>query len=212
VQFETTKKTESGPAQTKPLANRGVASLAPNGSAARAKTALAPPSSAIDAEELQALFVALEAVEPQAYTSIAEVTRDATRDATGAGFGIGDVRRSFGKSALAPRTIRVGGRRTSVRLEPEFWLAIAYVVSVAKIDHGKFFLDIERRCGRFAFASKIRSAVVSALLTMALVGRVRFARLAAGRSGETEQGECAPKTRAAAGAARKRMRRKRDRA
>ncbi len=112
---------------------------------------------------------------------------------------------------LAPRTIRVGRRRTSVRLEPEFWLAIAYIVSVAKIDQSKFFLDIERRCGRFAFASKIRGAVVSALLTMALVGRVHFARLSAGRSSDADLGERAPKKRAAAIALRKRARRMRDR-
>jgi predicted DNA-binding ribbon-helix-helix protein len=204
VRCETTKKTESGPAQTRPSADRGNASRAPKESATSVrKAALAPLSSAIHPEELQALFVALAAAEPQDYTSIAK--------ASGAGIGVGEVRRSFGKVVLAPRTIRVGRRRTSVRLEPEFWLAIAYIVSVAKIDQSKFFLDIERRCGRFAFASKIRGAVVSALLTMALVGRVRFARLSAGRTSDADLGERAPKKRAAAIALRKRARRMRDR-
>ena len=203
MRCETTKKTESGPAQTRPSADGGNASRAPKGSAASARTALASLSSAIHPEELQALFVALAAAEPQDYTSIAK--------ASGAGIGVGEVRRSFGKVVLAPRTIRVGRRRTSVRLEPEFWLAIAYIVSVAKIDQSKFFLDIERRCGRFAFASKIRGAVVSALLTMALVGRVHFARLSAGRSSDADLGERAPKKRAAAIALRKRARRMRDR-
>lgn len=163
MRIEPTKKTETGVPAARDVANR-----APNGTAPNAKHVLAPPFSAFDAEKLQALFVALAEKGPQDYTSIA--------DPSGLLFGAEEVGRSFGKSALSPRTIRVGGRRTSVRLEPEFWMAIAYIVAAAKIDQGLFFLDIERRCGRFAFASKIRSAVVSALLTMALVDRLRNAR------------------------------------
>jgi len=207
VRFEPTKKSESRPPTSKTVATSkavaSAASVAPNGSASGAKTALAPSFSAFEAEELQALFAALEAIEPQDYTCIA--------DNAGSGFGIDGVCRNFGKVPLAPQTIRVGGRRTSVRLEPEFWMAISYVVSAAKIDQGKFFLDIERRSGRYAFASKIRSAVVSALLKMALAERARIARHAAGSRNEPAPGNPKTKKPVTADAIRKRANRIRSR-
>ncbi|MCA3261270.1 MAG: ribbon-helix-helix domain-containing protein [Telmatospirillum sp.] len=113
---------------------------------------------------------------PKDYTSIAALA-ELVADSK-------DVGRNFGKVLFTPRTIRVGGRRTSVRLEPEFWTAIDFVVAVEKIDRDAFFLDIEQRYGRFAFSSKIRSVVVSTLLKIALLDRIRCARLAASnRSG-----------------------------
>lgn len=147
---------------------------------------------------MQALFVTVKAAEPQDYTSIEALSE--------ARFGAEETSRSFGQIALSPRTIRVGGRRTSVRLEPEFWLAIAYVVAASNIDQGKFFLDIERRSGRFAFASKIRSAVVSALLKMALVDRFCGARLSQYRRAEPAPAKSKAKKRGPKRAARSRTR------
>jgi len=61
---------------------------------------------------------------------------------------------------IAPKSIWIGARRTSIRLEPEFWDALAYVAKLEGTDSSGVLLEIEKIHGRSRFASKVRVALL----------------------------------------------------
>jgi len=52
-------------------------------------------------------------------------------------------------------------RRTSIRLEPEFWTALGEIAREQRSTISGVLLDIERIHGRSRFASKVRVAILS---------------------------------------------------
>jgi predicted DNA-binding ribbon-helix-helix protein len=62
---------------------------------------------------------------------------------------------------IAPRSVWIGGRRTSIRLEPEFWDALSYIAKREATDPPGVLLEIERIHGRSRFASKVRVAILN---------------------------------------------------
>jgi len=62
---------------------------------------------------------------------------------------------------IAPRSVWIGGRRTSIRLEPEFWEALSQIAKREAIDPPGVLLEIERIHGRSRFASKVRVAILN---------------------------------------------------
>ena len=61
---------------------------------------------------------------------------------------------------VAPKSIWIGGRRTSIRLEPEFWDALSHIAKRERSDASAVLLEIERIHGRSRFASKVRVAIL----------------------------------------------------
>ena len=62
---------------------------------------------------------------------------------------------------IAPRSVWIGGRRTSIRLEPEFWEALSHIAKREGTDAPGVLLEIERIHGRSRFASKVRVAILN---------------------------------------------------
>jgi predicted DNA-binding ribbon-helix-helix protein len=62
---------------------------------------------------------------------------------------------------IAPRSVWIGSRRTSIRLEPEFWTALGEISREQRSTISGVLLDIERIHGRSRFASKVRVAILS---------------------------------------------------
>ncbi|MCA3264303.1 MAG: ribbon-helix-helix domain-containing protein [Telmatospirillum sp.] len=62
---------------------------------------------------------------------------------------------------IAPRSVWIGGRRTSIRLEPEFWEALSCIAKREATDPPGVLLEIERIHGRSRFASKVRVAILN---------------------------------------------------
>jgi predicted DNA-binding ribbon-helix-helix protein len=62
---------------------------------------------------------------------------------------------------ITPRSVWIGGRRTSIRLEPEFWEALSYIAKREATDPPGVLLEIERIHGRSRFASKVRVAILN---------------------------------------------------
>jgi predicted DNA-binding ribbon-helix-helix protein len=62
---------------------------------------------------------------------------------------------------IAPRSVWIGSRRTSIRLEPEFWTALGEIAREQRSTISGVLLDIERIHGRSRFASKVRVAILS---------------------------------------------------
>ncbi len=62
---------------------------------------------------------------------------------------------------IAPRSVWIGSRRTSIRLEPEFWTALGEIGREQRSTISGVLLDIERIHGRSRFASKVRVAILS---------------------------------------------------
>ncbi len=62
---------------------------------------------------------------------------------------------------VAPRSVWIGGRRTSIRLEPEFWEALSHIAKREATDPPGVLLEIERIHGRSRFASKVRVAILN---------------------------------------------------
>jgi len=61
---------------------------------------------------------------------------------------------------IPPRSIWIGSRRTSIRLEPEFWDALDEIAGIERTDVSGVLLEIERLHGRSRFASKVRVAIL----------------------------------------------------
>jgi predicted DNA-binding ribbon-helix-helix protein len=62
---------------------------------------------------------------------------------------------------IAPRSVWIGSRRSSIRLEPEFWAALSEIAKVQRTNLSGVLLDIERIHGRSRFASKVRVAILA---------------------------------------------------
>jgi predicted DNA-binding ribbon-helix-helix protein len=62
---------------------------------------------------------------------------------------------------IAPRSVWIGRRRTSIRLEPEFWEALSQIAKCEATDMPGVLLEIERIHGRSRFASKVRVAILN---------------------------------------------------
>gem|GEM_PF-2194882 len=62
---------------------------------------------------------------------------------------------------IPPRSVWIGTRRTSIRLEPEFWQALDEIARIEHTDVGGVLVEIERIHGRSRFASKVRVAILS---------------------------------------------------
>ena len=62
---------------------------------------------------------------------------------------------------ITPRSVWIGSRRTSIRLEPEFWTALGEISREQRSTISGVLLDIERIHGRSRFASKVRVAILA---------------------------------------------------
>lgn len=62
---------------------------------------------------------------------------------------------------ITPRSVWIGSRRTSIRLEPEFWTALGEIAREQRSTISGVLLDIERIHGRSRFASKVRVAILA---------------------------------------------------
>lgn len=62
---------------------------------------------------------------------------------------------------IPPRSVWIGTRRTSIRLEPEFWEALDEIARIEHTDACGVLVEIERIHGRSRFASKVRVAILS---------------------------------------------------
>lgn len=69
--------------------------------------------------------------------------------------------RDLARREIRPRTVRVGQRRTSLRLEPEFWAALGEIAAVEMKSVPQIFEQIEKAFGTRYFASTIRVFVLS---------------------------------------------------
>lgn len=77
---------------------------------------------------------------------------------------------------IPPRSIWIGARRTSIRLEPEFWDALDEIAGIEHTDASGVLLEIERIHGRSRFASKVRVAILAYFRPEAAVPAKRTAR------------------------------------
>lgn len=59
-------------------------------------------------------------------------------------------------TADRPRVVWVGNRRTSLRLEPEFWSALEEIAARRGLGLSTVLHEIERRHGRKRFSSRVR--------------------------------------------------------
>ena len=57
---------------------------------------------------------------------------------------------------LVNQNIRVGGRRTSVRLEPEFWTALADIARHERVSVEELCTEIDRGAGKLSRTAAIR--------------------------------------------------------
>ena len=64
------------------------------------------------------------------------------------------------KSVHPIRNVRVQGRRTSVRLEPEFWAGLNQLLAQEKVSLDQFCDYVERRKGRASFSSTMRAQIL----------------------------------------------------
>lgn len=62
---------------------------------------------------------------------------------------------------ITPRSVWIGSRRTSIRLEPEFWTSLGEIAREQRSTISGVLLDIERIHGRSRFASKVRVAILA---------------------------------------------------
>lgn len=67
------------------------------------------------------------------------------------------------KGTLVTKNIKIGGRRTSLRLEPEFWTTIAEICAREKISRNDLFIRAETLRGKASRTSGVRSFVVAYL-------------------------------------------------
>lgn len=65
------------------------------------------------------------------------------------------------QKAIHPiRNVRVQGRRTSVRLEPEFWAGLNELLEEEKVSLDQFCDYVERRKGQASFSSTMRAQIL----------------------------------------------------
>ncbi len=61
----------------------------------------------------------------------------------------------------APRSVRIGGRRTSMRLENQFWEALKEVAAREKSDIGEICTRIAKRARNTNLSSAVRVAMMA---------------------------------------------------
>ena len=89
-------------------------------------------------------------------------------------------------AGVTPRNVRIGIRRTSMRLEHEFWDALAAFAAREGLTVAKICTDISRRHGATGLSSAVRVAVLAyfrsrfELLERETVGRTRRRRRSKG--------------------------------
>jgi len=64
------------------------------------------------------------------------------------------------KSIHSIRNTRVEGRRTSVRLEPEFWAGLNELLEEEKVSLDQFCDYVQRRKGQASFSSTMRAQIL----------------------------------------------------
>ena len=64
------------------------------------------------------------------------------------------------KSIHPIRNVRVQGRRTSVRLEPEFWAGLNELLKAEKVSLDQFCDFVQRRKGQASFSSTMRAQIL----------------------------------------------------
>lgn len=65
------------------------------------------------------------------------------------------------QKAIHPiRNVRVQGRRTSVRLEPEFWAGLNELLEEEKVSLDQLCDYVERRKGQASFSSTMRAQIL----------------------------------------------------
>ncbi|MGB1160526.1 MAG: ribbon-helix-helix domain-containing protein [Alphaproteobacteria bacterium] len=72
-----------------------------------------------------------------------------------------DISRESAPKSIHPiRNVRVQGRRTSVRLEPEFWAGLNELLEEEKVSLDQFCDYVQRRKGRASFSSTMRAQIL----------------------------------------------------
>ena len=72
-----------------------------------------------------------------------------------------DISHNEPQKAVHPiRNVRVQGRRTSVRLEPEFWAGLNELLEEEKVSLDQFCDFVQRRKGQASFSSTMRAQIL----------------------------------------------------
>ncbi|MAV47356.1 MAG: hypothetical protein CBC49_004205 [Alphaproteobacteria bacterium TMED89] len=72
-----------------------------------------------------------------------------------------EVSREEPQKSIHPiRNVRVQGRRTSVRLKPEFWAGLNELLEEEKVSLDQFCDFVQRRKGQASFSSTMRAQIL----------------------------------------------------
>ena len=86
---------------------------------------------------------------------------------------------------LINRNIRVNGRRTSIRLEPEFWAGLADIAQRERVTIDRLCTEVDRGAGKLSRTAAVRVFIMSymALLSQHNADQMQrpFAAVASGQ-------------------------------